>query len=305
MVIPSRDRWELLTRHGLRAALSQETIDVEVVVVDDGSRDGTAERVAALGDSRVRVIRHERSLGQAAARNAGVAEAQTSWVAFLDDDDVWSPRKLRTQVDAAERSGADFAWCALAVVDPALTVLEIVPAPAAEGLAATLLARNVLRAGSSTVLARTARVRDAGGFDPQLNELADWDLWIRLALDGAGAACEEALVAYLLHPGNRRIVDDSDVLAEYRHLQAKHGETASRLGVVNGPLHFSRWLAMGHARRGERLRAVREYVRSGVRHRSPSNLVRAGAALAGEPAFAVRRRLRARPPELDWLAAYR
>lgn len=305
VVIPSRDRWKLLSRFGLRAALLQEHVAFEVVVVDDGSDDGTAERVAELGDPRVRVIRHKRSLGQASARNTGIAEARTDWVAFLDDDDVWSPLKLRAQVDAAERAGAAFAWCALVVLDPGLSVLDVVPAPPSAGLASALLARNVLSAGSSTVLARTASLRQAGGFDSALNELADWDLWIRLALGAPGVACEDVLVGYQLHSGNRRLADDGDVLAEYQYLQAKHADAASRLGVVNGPLHFSRWLAMGHRRRGERLRAVREYVSSGIRYRSPGNLARAGAALAGERAFAARRRLRTQVPSPQWLAAYR
>ena len=196
-------------------------------------------------------------------------------------------------------------WCSLALLDPSLRVLEVVPAPGAEGLAASLLRRNVLRAGSSSVVARAGALRDVGGFDPGLNELSDWDLWIRLALAGQGASVPEVLVGYLVHPGNRRAVDDSDVVAEYERLRAKHSQASVRLGVDDGPLHFSRWLAMGHRRRGERLQAAREYALSGVRHRSPGNVVRAGAALLGEKPFTARRRLAARGPAPDWLALYR
>ena len=303
VVIPTRDRWPLLSRYGLSAALSQEGVDVEVVVVDDGSSDGTAERLVALGDPRVRVVRHESSLGQGAARNAGIAEAAGAWIAFLDDDDLWSPRKLRDQLDAA--GPATFVWCSLALLDPSLRMLELVRAPGADGLAASLLRRNVLRAGSSSVVARAGALGDVGGFDPGLNELSDWDLWIRLALAGQGASVPEVLVGYLVHPGNRRAVDDSDVVAEYERLRAKHSQASVRLGVDDGPLHFSRWLAMGHRRRGERLQAAREYALSGVRYRSPGNVVRAGAALLGEKPFTARRRLAARGPAPDWLALYR
>jgi glycosyltransferase involved in cell wall biosynthesis len=305
VVIPTRDRWQLLSRHALRAARSQEDVDVEIVVVDDGSSDPTAAQVADLNDERVRALRHETSHGQSAARNAGVAATRTDWVAFLDDDDLWSPRKLRVQLDAAGRSDADFVWCGLAVVDPALRVLEVVDAPSPDGIATALLTRNVLRAGSSVVLARTAAIREVGGFDPRLDELADWDLWIRLALGGTGTGTGEVLAAYLLHPGNRRALDEGNVLAEYAYLRAKHVDVASRLGVTDGPLHFSRWLAMGHRRRGQRLRAAREYAGSGLRHRNVGNFVRAGAALLGEGVFAAGRRVRPVRANVGWLAAYR
>ncbi|HEX2292881.1 MAG TPA: glycosyltransferase family 2 protein [Gaiellaceae bacterium] len=304
VVVPTKDRWELLSRHGLRAALLQEGVDVEVVVVDDGSTDETPARLGRFPDDRVRTVRHERSLGQAAARNAGVGEARAPWVAFLDDDDLWAPGKLRDQLEASERAGADFAWSSVAVVDPTLSVVEIVEAPPAEGIARTLLERNVLRAGSSTVLARTAAVRRSGGLDPRLDELADWDLWIRLALAGRGASCPDVHVGYLVHPGNRRTVDDGDVVAEYEYLRRKHAKATSRLGVTEGPVQFSRWLAMGHRRRGERVRAAQVYLRSGVEHRNAGSLVRAGAALLGERAFEARRRLSERPRPA-WLDLYR
>src|SRR5690242_16683672 len=90
----------------------QRDVSLEVVVVDDGSADGTREALAALQDPRVRVVRHDQSRGQAVARDSGVAAARAEWVAFLDDDDRWSPDKLRRQLDAAAAVDADFVYTA-------------------------------------------------------------------------------------------------------------------------------------------------------------------------------------------------
>lgn len=86
VVIPTRNRWSILLGAALPAALGQEGVDHEVVVVDDGSTDETSDRIAAIGEQRLRVVRHDRSLGVGRARNAGIDAAQGAWIAFLDDD---------------------------------------------------------------------------------------------------------------------------------------------------------------------------------------------------------------------------
>jgi glycosyltransferase involved in cell wall biosynthesis len=175
VVIPTRDRWQLLSTAALQAALLQEGVDREVIVVDDGSTDGTAEGLRSLADPRLRVIRHERPRGVAQARNAGIAAARGEWVSFLDDDDVWSPRKLRAQLDAAA-DGADFVYSIAAWLDDALSFLYCPIPPEPVGLASRLLRWNVIWGGCSNVMARTALVRRVGSFDERLFQLADWDL---------------------------------------------------------------------------------------------------------------------------------
>src|SRR3712207_5655017 len=101
VVIPTRDRCAELMVAGLPAALGQEGVDHEVIVVDDGSADGTSALLADREEGRLRVIRNDSPRGVAAARNQGLRAALAEWVAFLDDDDLWSPHKLRDQLDAA------------------------------------------------------------------------------------------------------------------------------------------------------------------------------------------------------------
>ena len=88
---------------------AQTRADWEMIVVDDCSRDDTREVVsrAAAGDRRVRLIRHEKNCGPAASRNTALAAASGRFVAFLDADDVWMPRKLERQLQfMAERDSA-------------------------------------------------------------------------------------------------------------------------------------------------------------------------------------------------------
>ncbi len=102
VVIPTRDRRELLLRT-LDSVLRQEDVALDVVVVDDGGTDGSADAVENLQLPNVRVLRHQRSRGVSAARNAGLRTVTAPWVAFVDDDDLWAPTKLRAQLTSLEQ----------------------------------------------------------------------------------------------------------------------------------------------------------------------------------------------------------
>ena len=313
VVIPTRDRWTLLASAALPAALGQEDVDVEVVVVDDGSSDETPERLAELTDPRLRTVRHAESRGVARARNAGVATARGKWLAFLDDDDVWSPRKLRLQLDAAEAAGASFVYGgAAAVAEDRSWLYSLAPTDPAV-LARTLLSRNVLWGGCSNVVARTELVRQAGGFDEELFQLADWDLWIRLTHAAPAAACPDVVVGCIVHPGSMLLTSEDDVLDELRYLEEKHRRKTEASGVRFDRALFRRWVASGHLRAGRRARAARIFLAGAVRDHDPAGIPRAAAALLGERASgSIRRALR--PPERRpgdrigeprWLALYR
>ncbi len=96
IVLPTYDRAALLPR-AIASVLAQTDGDLELIVVDDGSRDGTADVVAALRDSRVRHVRLPENRGLPAARNAGLAVARGAFLGFQDSDDEWMPEKLAQQ----------------------------------------------------------------------------------------------------------------------------------------------------------------------------------------------------------------
>src|SRR5918993_3753166 len=109
VVVPTRNRSDLLAVT-LRSVLRQRDVDLEVIVVDEASTDDTARMLAAVGDPRVRSIRHQTPQGVSTARNHGAAEARGEWVAFTDDDDLWAPDKLARQLHAAQVAGRDWAY---------------------------------------------------------------------------------------------------------------------------------------------------------------------------------------------------
>lgn len=83
----------------MKSAPAQTVADLEVIVIDDGSTDNTAKRLAAIDDPRLKVVEHGERVGGGAARNTGIDTAAGQFVAFLDSDDVWYPDKLRLQLE--------------------------------------------------------------------------------------------------------------------------------------------------------------------------------------------------------------
>jgi GT2 family glycosyltransferase len=305
-VIPTRDRRELVLR-AVGVAVAQEGVDVEVVVVDDGSRDGTAahvERHRPAGD--VRVLRSERSRGVAAARNRGLAEARGEWVAFLDDDDVWAPDKLRTLLAAA---GPAEAWaCSGAVnVDEGLQVIDYSPAPAATRVFPAILAQNVVPGGCSNAVVRRAALGEVGGFDEALSVLADWDLWIRLAEIGAPAVVDAPLVGYVEHGANMHARDPAALTRELRQLDGRHALLRRRHGVGFAAARH-RVAAYGHLGGGRRAAATLSALRAALAAPA-ADALRDVLIAAGGAARQQRRRRRWAAqrggPEPAWLAELR
>jgi glycosyltransferase involved in cell wall biosynthesis len=304
VVIPTRNRWALLESCALPSALSQTRVDLEVVVVDDGSTDATPGWLERLDDARVRVLRHPRSRGRAAARNTGIGAARGAWIAFLDDDDLWSPMKLRRQLDVA-RPADVLVYAGVIEIDEQRNPLDkplIRPTTRA-----TLLEWNTIPAGSSTVVARTDHVRAVGGFDERLTYVEDWDLWIRLAGRGDLGVVPDVLAAYVRHGSGSRFAGRNAV-DEMQYFVKKHEASGLRIDAAT----FLWWVARDNRLDGRRRAAASTYFRTAVAYRRPQRVLRAVACLV-EPRG--RRMLRAkaarsqtripRSHEFDWLWRYR
>ena len=287
VVIPTHNRRRLLGQT-LRSVLGQRGVDFEVVVVDDGSTDGTAEAVAALGDRRVRLLRHEHPRGVATARNVGATAAHGAWVAFLDDDDLWAPDKLARQLATTGREDG-WVYAGAVEVDGAGRLLGGTPPPPPDALLAGLTRHNPMPAGSSNVMVRAGLLADTGGFDPTLRHLADWDLWLRLARLSRPACVAAPLVAYRIHPG-QATMDTTGMVAEARVLQVRHGADP-------GAIH--RWAAWSQLRAGRRWAAVAAYA-AAVRTGDLASVARSAVALLSPRPTLVRRPLRRAAAAPDW-----
>lgn len=203
VVIPTFNRGGLLLE-AVRSALAQTFTDIEVIVADDGSTDGSIELAQGLGDERVRILRLPHSGLPARARNAALAQAGGELVAFLDSDDVWYQEKLERQVERLDRDPAAGLICSNArVIDLAGNEIRSLYLDADEGVSGNVLAAllKVNFVITSSAITRRDLAESAAGFaeDARLRGVEDYELWLRIAATNGVVYLAEPLLSYRRH----------------------------------------------------------------------------------------------------------
>lgn len=202
VVLPTYNRAASL-RAAMDSVLAQEGVALELIVVDDGSGDDSAQIVQGHPDPRVRLLRLEVNGGAAAARNAGIAAARAPWVAFQDSDDLWRPGKLAAQLVRADAPGVVAVYCAMQIEDAhgvSLAGARVMPGPDVaprEGRILPALLRHSF-VSTQTLMVRRAMLPQLGGFDAEMPALQDWELMLRVAAEGEVAFVPEPLVVQRL-----------------------------------------------------------------------------------------------------------
>ena len=202
VIIPTYNRAKIISAT-IDNVLKQSYRDFELIVVDDGSIDDTQAALQAFGN-RIRVIR-QANAGPAVARNRGVEAARGDIIAFQDSDDLWKPTKLERQVALLKRFGPSVPCCLcnvrMTVVDgqelSSFAISKLEPEHP-EGLwlnVPEVLATRFLMFNQAVAIRRNAFER-LGGFDTSLKYLEDYDLPLRLSLEGPWAFIREPLVIY-------------------------------------------------------------------------------------------------------------
>lgn len=201
-VIPTYNRRTQVLR-AIDSVFAQTIPVDEVIVVDDGSTDGTCQAILGQYGARVTLIRQE-NLGVSAARNKAVEYARGSWVAFLDSDDVWHPAKIERQFEALDQLGDGFGVCftnckftgtlakdANAFENAGLKV-DSAFGPLSKVLESVLARECGIYVQSSLVV--RALLIEIGGFDENLGLLEDADIFFRLSFKTRFCFVAEPLV---------------------------------------------------------------------------------------------------------------
>ena len=194
VVVPAYNAEATLER-AVRSALAQQPAADEVILVDDGSTDRTAEVARGIGG--VRLLTQDNQ-GPSAARNLGLSEVQSPWVAFLDADDWWLDEKTAEQLTALSVHPDAVLLASDWVREPAAGGTVAIPATGERRVSELDYSRILVlnRFQTSTVIARTDVVRRLGGFDPALDGVEDWDMWLRIAREGRIVKVDAPLVVY-------------------------------------------------------------------------------------------------------------
>jgi glycosyltransferase involved in cell wall biosynthesis len=268
VVIPTYNYGHYVTE-AVESALAQTYPAVEVIVIDDGSTDDTRQRLAPFGEG-IRYV-YQENQGLSAARNTGIREARGRFVAFLDSDDRFHPRKLELQMEAFARGPELGLVGTVSLSDEPLTWGDTPPSPQ------TLIALTLddLVIGSpfppSSALARAECFAAVGTFDTALRSAEDRDLWIRIGTRFPVARVATPLTWYRQTPGSmsknpekmevaeRMVIDKAFALPELRH---RWGFRRKVLGLAAYSAAY-RYLAAGRPGAGAR-RAAKSFVWSPI-----------------------------------------
>lgn len=179
VIIPVFNRRDEVLR-AIASVLGQTLPPDEIIVVDDASTDGSAEAVSALKEARIRVLSHPHNRGAAAARNSGIEAAKGDWVALLDSDDEWDPRKLALQLNSLHQAPGDtMAGVTGYVIHDYRTGEQRRFEPSAQNATLAALLWGCPLGIGSTLLARRQVFSEVGLLDPDLPRLEDWEWLMR------------------------------------------------------------------------------------------------------------------------------
>lgn len=193
---------EKTIKETIESVLNQTVTDFELLVINDGSQDGTVGIVECIQDSRIKVFSYPNA-GQSTSRNRGIELAQGDYISFIDADDLWIPDKLEAQLKALQansKAGVAYSWTDW--IDESSQLLGKGSYNTEQGEVFTQLLLNDFVANGSNVLIRRDALTEVGGFDPSVTAAEDWDLWLRLAARYEFVAVRSPQVLYRISPNS-------------------------------------------------------------------------------------------------------
>jgi glycosyltransferase involved in cell wall biosynthesis len=212
VVIPCHNRAHVVA-DAVASVLAQDHAPTRVVVVDDGSGDGSAavlRRLEAAHPGVVTTAILPRNAGASHARNVGASLCRAPWIAFLDSDDVWLPGAARSLLAVADSSDVVCGHFARVEGDGVPGVAEC--GWWGDDIRVALSHGGVI--GPSWSIVRRETLFAVGGFDPSFHNCNDWDFYTRAAAAGAAFTRIDALVALYRTVAGHRLVNDHAIIEE-------------------------------------------------------------------------------------------
>lgn len=208
VIIPTHNRPELL-KGAIKSVLNQTFQDFEIIVVDDGLEKRANNMISSFNDKRIKYIQHKKEKGGGAARNTGIKNSSGNFIAFLDDDDEWLPKKLKIQMGRFENTPDDIGFCFSAVKNIHDNREEISEVP--DGIANyfELALRRFKGFLTVTLVVKRFVFDKMGLFDEKFPSHQEVDLIIRIAKKYKGLGINQPLVKVSMSEGHRRVGSNS------------------------------------------------------------------------------------------------
>jgi glycosyltransferase involved in cell wall biosynthesis len=295
VIIPTFNRRELVSK-AVESVLAQTLAVEEIIVVDDGSSDGTAEALEEKYGQRVTVIR-QANAGVSTARNRGLAQARGEFLAFLDSDDTWMPTKTEKQVRLLESDPRlGMVVCDIVRKDERGEVLFVTrrrDAIPEDGHALKWVLR-LPSLGPPSVMLRREVYEQVGGFDPSLRTAEDVDFFLRVARRWPVGVVDESLTeAVARGDGLSELAQTYDdyLLVHDRFVAQCRGEVPARdldMATAHVSLRIARGLVM-QGRWREAAGLCRRALRAAPAPGTAADILRIGALAARRWASGRRR----------------
>lgn len=273
VVIPVYNSGRFLAQ-ALESVFGQAEPADEIIVVDDGSTDDTAQVAANFGD-RIKYI-YQPNAGPAVARNRGVRESSGEWVAFLDADDAWLPWSLSVEKKAISRNTDVALFCGRRIEmygeisPPSETDIE-----KTRGILLEEFTGQNIVATSTVIMRRDVFIR-LGGFDKTFRGPEDYDLWMRVAKEYSLVYIDVPLCRYRSVSGSLSMNDRTFLSQGLRVLDKAFGEggalsvyVASKGAAVSNLYWGVSWMAF---ERGARFTALRYLLVSLMQNKHPKHV---------------------------------
>lgn len=225
--IPTHNRRKLLER-AVSSVHKQTYLNIELIIIDDGSSDTTWEYLNEITDDKIKVFRHEQPLGACSARNLAIKHAKGKYITGLDDDDEFQPTRIKNLVKNYDEKYAfictGFLWDygkKSRAVDSSKKII-------------TLDDQLNYNYATNQVLVETKRLRGIGGFDESFVACQDYDTWTRL-IKKYGCAKRISGASYIIHRGDNvtRITEPTNWLNGHKQFMDKHSSVMTKKNMIN------------------------------------------------------------------------